>query len=164
MRAGLRTPNTPAWTRRADRQVRVLLLDADMAIDAAKAGFDSTHSLYDYDLVLWDPHRSMQTYLKSGYGAGSHNGLPRISDHNSPRLRHDIPRRKKDFEEFLKLGRTLVVFLPGDMRVYIDSGERTHSGTGRNRQTTTIVNRMNILDALPDRPARSPSLGEEMEP
>ncbi|MCG5432609.1 hypothetical protein LV457_09955 [Mycobacterium sp. MYCO198283] len=135
-----------------------------MAIDAAKASFDSTHSLYDYDLVMWDPHNSMQTYLQSGYGAGSHNGLPRISDHNSPRLRHDISRRKNDFEEFLKLGRTLVVFLPGDMRVYIDSGERTHSGTGRNRQTTTIVKPLNILDALPERPLRAATLGEAMEP
>ena len=37
--------------------------------------------------------------------------------------------------------------------------------TGRSdRQTTTIVKRMNILDALPARPARSPSLGEEMQP
>lgn len=50
------------------------------------------------------------------------------------------------------------------MRVYIDSGERKHSGTGRNRQSTTFVTQLNIMDALPSSPLRAPSLGEAMEP
>jgi hypothetical protein len=57
-----------------------------------------------------------------------------------------------------------VVFLPGDLRVYIDSGERTHSGTGRNRQTTNIVKLLNIMDASATRPARAATLGDAMQP
>ncbi|OBK90564.1 hypothetical protein [Mycolicibacter sinensis] len=135
-----------------------------MAIDAAQASFGSMDSLYDYDLVLWDPHRSLQPYLERGWGAGAYNGLPLLSERQSPRLRRDLARRTNDFDEFLKLGRTLVVFLPGDLRVYIDSGERTHSGTGRNRQTTNIVKPLNIMEALPTRPARAAALGDAMEP
>ncbi|MEO9330376.1 hypothetical protein [Gordonia aurantiaca] len=140
--------------------MRILLLDCNMEIDAARARFDSTHSLYDYDMVIWDPHSSMQAFRTSG----SYGGLPRISDHDSPSLRQAIARRRNDFEEFLKLGRTLVVFLPGDARVYVDSGERQYSGTGRNRHTTTIVTRCDILDSLPKRPKRWAALGDEMEP
>jgi hypothetical protein len=146
------------------RRMRVLLLDADMAIDAAHASFGSTHSLYDYDLILWDPHRSMQPYLKRGWGAGSYRGLALLSEEQSPRLRRDLARRTNDFDEFLKLGRTIVAFLPGDVRVYIDSGERQHSGTGRNRQTTNVVKLMNIMEALPTKTPRAPSLGEAMQP
>jgi hypothetical protein len=135
-----------------------------MAIDAAQASFGSTHSLYDYDLVLWDPRRSLQPYLKRGWGAGSWNGLTLLSEEQSPRLRRDLARRTNDFDEFIKLGRTFVVFLPGDLRVYIDSGERTHSGTGRNRQTTNVVKLLNIMDALPTRPARAATLGDAMQP
>jgi len=135
-----------------------------MAIDAAQASFGSTHSLYDYDLVLWDPRRSLQPYLKRDWGAGSWNGLTLLSEEQSPRLRRDLARRTNDFDEFIKLGRTFVVFLPGDLRVYIDSGERTHSGTGRNRQTTNIVKLLNIMDALPTRPARAATLGDAMQP
>ncbi|OHV03432.1 hypothetical protein BKN37_15040 [Mycobacterium talmoniae] len=142
----------------------MLLLDVDMAIDAAQASFGSAHSLYDYDLVLWDPHRSLQPYLKRGWGTGSYNGLALLSEEQSPRLRRDLARRTNNFDEFLKLGRTLVVFLPGDLRVYIDSGERTHSGTGRNRQTTNIVKPLNIMEALPTRPVRAAALGDAMQP
>lgn len=46
-----------------------------MAVDAPRAAFNSTHSLYDYDLVLWDPSRSLKPYLTRGYGAGSYNGF-----------------------------------------------------------------------------------------
>jgi hypothetical protein len=90
------------------RRMRILLLDADMAIDDADwSTFESTQSLYDYDLVLWDPFRSMKPYPKRGYGAGSSNGLVR--------LRNDIARRQLDFAKFLKLVRTIVTFLPSDV-------------------------------------------------
>jgi hypothetical protein len=125
------------------RRMRILLLDADMAIDDADwSTFESTQSLYDYDLVLWDPFRSMKPYPKRGYGAGSSNGLVR--------LRNDIARRQLDFAKFLKLVRTIVTFLPSDVTVYVDSGERQHSGTGRSRQTSAVVTRVNILDSLRD--------------
>src|SRR5688500_6012021 len=113
--------------------MRWLGLDCDLGVDAIDVfSFSSNVSVYDYDVVLWDPASSLEEYL--AYST-VYNGLPSLNETKSAQLRNDTARRRAEFLEFIQLGRVLVVFLPGETGVYIDTGKREYSGTGRNRAT-----------------------------
>lgn len=133
--------------------VRVLLLDAGMAIDdAVEAEFSSTVSMFEFDIVIWDPLQSIATYKtldEYTFQARSFEGRRWLSSHDSAQIKRDVARRKSEIVDFLKLGRTLVVFLPGDLTVAVETGEKRYSGTGRNQKTTNILTDFDILDALP---------------
>ncbi|QZH58860.1 hypothetical protein K1X22_21780 [Mycolicibacterium farcinogenes] len=147
--------------------MRILLLDAELAIGAVSAEFSSTHSMYDYDVVLWDPHRSVYTYdeLHGGYTDRSFEGRRWLPEGDSARIKRDAERRGNEIVEFLKLGRTLVVFVPGDITVKIETGEKEYSGSGRSQKTTTILRDFDILDeTLPLEVRRHFSEGVDMEP
>jgi len=147
--------------------VRVLLLDAELEVeDAVYAEFSSTHSLFDYDLVLWDPLRSVLSYDEPHYMAGSrsYQGRRWLSEHDSAQIQRDAERRANDIGEFLLLGRTLVVFVPGDLTVKVETGEKRYSGTGRNQKTTTILADFDIWNVLPIDVTRTFASGVDMEP
>lgn len=74
-----------------------------------------------------------------------------LDDDDSVKLLNDIERRKLEISELLKLGRTIIIFTPHDTICYVDSGKREYSGTGKNRQTTRLVNAVNLLSVLPVR-------------
>ncbi len=57
----------------------------------------------------------------------------------------------------MQLGRILVVFLPGESSVYVDTGRREYSGTGRNRQVTKTVTEVDMMSAVPTSPLRNTS-------
>lgn len=132
-----------------------------MRIDAKRSQFSSTHSLYDYDIVFWDPLETIRGYALN---ADTYDGLPRITNAKSAALRRDLERRKNDFLGFLELGRTLVVFLGGELTVFADTGKRTYSGTGKNRKQTYIVDSVDIMDVLPIHLSREFTTGDELEP
>lgn len=141
--------------------MRVLSLDCDLDLpDADLYPFGSSLSLFDYDVVMWSPSRSMQRYKTYAH---TYNGLPSLSQTQSPALRRDVTRRRHEFAEFLRLGRVLVVFVPGETAVYIDTGKRQYSGTGRNRASTTIVEEFDIMSAVPMTLVRSPGSGLEID-
>src|SRR5438132_8025488 len=108
--------------------------------------FGSETSLLDFDLVLWDPERILSGF--SWYGS-TWRGLPSLSEDASFRLQAAISRRQNEFYRFLRLGKTLVVFMPSPTRWYVDTGRREYSGTGRNRVTTTIVDSADLSQVLP---------------
>jgi hypothetical protein len=135
--------------------------------DAVADTFSSTHSLYDYDITFWDPLRTVNGYNSPHdlVRGRKYKGQRWLSSHDSAVIQRDALRRSKEFVEFLKLGRTLVVFLPGDLTVSVETGEFKYSGTGRNRHTTTLLKPFDILDAaLPIDLRREFATGVEMEP
>ena len=147
--------------------MRILLLDAELAIDAVSAEFSSNHSLYDYDVVLWDPLESIRTYneLHGGYTERTFEGRRWLSEGDSARIKRDVERVGNEIVEFLKLGRTLVVFVPGDVTVKVETGEKEYSGTGRNRKTTTLLRDFDVLaETLPVEVRRHISSGVDIEP
>ena len=108
--------------------------------------FNNPQTILEFDAVVWWP-----TGLTVPYSTGmsSFQGKPRLNENNSFRLREDVARRRHEFLEFLRLGRTLVVVVPAPSSWWVDSGKKTHSGTGRNRQTTNLLNEMSVQDILP---------------
>lgn len=126
--------------------MRVLTLDCELDVETDEYQFRSAVSMYDYDVVMWSPSRSLSSY--TSYGS-TYQGLPSLGEASSAALVRDVARRRSEFLEFIKLGRTVVVFVPGDTKVYVDTGQREYSGTGRNRHTTTIVKPFDLMGAVP---------------
>ena len=131
--------------------MRLLSLDYDPVYDTdeetIRAQFSSDVSVFDFDVVIWDPAGTLKTYLLV-YGE-RYMGLPCLSDDTSVRLMRDVLRRNAEFVEFVDSGRTLIVIGRPPQECYIATGEKQHSGTGRNRETTRIVKPFDVMDAVP---------------
>ncbi|PWC05127.1 hypothetical protein [Agromyces badenianii] len=128
---------------------RLLSLDYEPLFgdgDDLASTFDSDTSCFDFDVVLWDPARSFESYAE--YSATYH-GLPSLSDTQSARIMADVIRRRAEFQEFLSSGRTLIVVSRPPQSCYVATGEVRTSGTGRNASKTRIVDRFDIHAALP---------------
>jgi hypothetical protein len=103
--------------------------------DQAKyASLHSKLSLLDYDIAVFNPvirefHLYSEEYL----------GKPCLSDTNSFQLREHLEHWRREILEAIRAGKTVFLLLNTLQEVYIATGEKTYSGTGRNRQTTRHV-------------------------
>lgn len=147
--------------------MQVLTLDYYFGYDPATfARFGSSTSCFDFDLVIWDPASVIYSGLYSFGGLGGdreYRGLPNLDESSSVRLRADIGRRRTEFTEFVAAGRTLVVIVRPPQRFYYDTGERTYSGTGRNRRTTVHVAEDDVWRALPIDVTVTPAGGKNLQ-
>ncbi len=107
--------------------------------------FSSDKTILEYDALLVDLKNIFEEYASHT----EFNGLPRITDHDSTRLKKDLERRKSEIKEFLKSGKNIVVIDGNDECVYCYSGNKTVSGTGRNAQTTYLVEDVHSSSLLP---------------
>lgn len=129
--------------------MRLLSLDFDPVYgDATMESFSGDRSVFDFDLVIWDPAETFTTYMNTRY-LKKYQGLPSLDEETSVRIISDTARRRSEFVDFVTSGRTLVVIVRPSQECYIDTGERRYSGTGRNRVTTNIVSKFDLLTALP---------------
>jgi hypothetical protein len=133
--------------------MRILSLDyAPLFVDGTRddevAAFESDISVFDYDVVIWDPARTSRRYQWTGEDV-TYNGLPALDEDTSARFLADLERRRNEFVEYLKTGRTLVVVCTPPQRLYVRNGDYTVSGTGRNQQRTHSVVERDVLSALP---------------
>ncbi|WP_445996619.1 hypothetical protein ACUWEX_13825 [Okibacterium fritillariae] len=111
-----------------------------------EAKFESSASFFDYDVVLWDCFGTYKRMLAAGH---DYRGDPALSESLSVSLVRAIARRRIELTKFLELGRTLVLFADADRNIWVNSGKKEFSGTGRNRQTTNIVEPVGLFRALP---------------
>lgn len=142
-------------------QVRIIGLDVSIPDSrVTAASFSSNYSIFEYDAALWHPLGSLQTYL-NGYEERFRN-LPSLNEHTSTRILLDIGRRKKEFMEFVEMGRPLILASTQPARLYYDTGKSETSGTGRNRQVTHLVDRLDLLNALPYELASDEANGDSL--
>jgi hypothetical protein len=135
------------------------------ALTPLTRNFSGDISVFDYDVVIWDPHKGLGRYIADVYPyPATYRGLPSLGDDASVRIEADVERRRKEFAEFIAMGRVLVMIVRPPMRCYIDTGKREYSGTGRNRKTTVKVSEFDLLSALPIAdPQFQKSSGENIE-
>jgi hypothetical protein len=127
--------------------MRLLSLDYDpVYADATRGVFDDDVSVYDYDVVIWDPEHTFSRYTTY---SGTYQNLPSLSEDRSVGIIADVKRRRAEFLEFLRAGRTVVVLVRPAQECFVDTGQRTYSGTGRNRVTTRQVETFDLWSALP---------------
>lgn len=107
--------------------------------------FTSKVSLLDWDIVLFRPviDGSIFPYI------GHYQGKPSLDDSLSFRLKEASEHWRREIKQAIETGKTALVFLPPVQEVYIDTGQRTYSGTGRNQKTTRIVSLHTNYAALP---------------
>lgn len=125
---------------------RIATIGCELASSNAKdVSFRSKSSLLDFDIVLFKP--LISDFL--GYSTDYFQGRPSLSDTQSFQLRECCEHWRRELKEAVAAGKTAVVFLPELTSVYIDTGQRTYSGTGRNQKTTRHVTEYSNYNSIP---------------
>ena len=123
---------------------------------AEQIPYGSDRSLLDADIVVFEP--SLE-YYSSGE---SYQGKPSLSDHSSFEVRQHAEHWRSELKDAIESGKTVVIFLGKPQVVVIDTGKREYSGTGRNRQTTRVVEEFSSYEAVPMALDVQPRSGERI--
>jgi hypothetical protein len=124
---------------------RILTIGLELASGEAEyAEFSSKTSLLDWDIVLFKP-------LISDFSSHSElfQGKRSLYDTSSFRLTECCEHWRREIKQATDNGKTVLVFLPALEEVFVDTGQRSYSGTGRNQRTTRHVAPYNNFRALP---------------
>lgn len=126
--------------------------------DAESISLSSKSSLLDYDVVVINPDIS----VFYGYGYEEYNGRRCLDDSNSFRLKEHIEHWRREVLEAVKAGKNIFFMLNNKQEIYIATGEKSHSGTGRNRQTTRHVTGADNYEMIPANITATNSNGKSM--
>lgn len=108
------------------------------------AEFRSKVSLLDWDIVLFKP--DVDEFVSYG---DTFQGKPSLSDSTSFLLKECCEHWRRELKQAVDTGKTVIVYLSPLTEVYVDSGKRTYSGTGRNQKTTRHVDLFSNYEAIP---------------
>ena len=125
---------------------KILTVDLELAAaDVTYAQFRSKVSLLDWDIILIRPRISQ--FLHNYYE--TYQGKPCLSDTASFEAKECCEHWRREIKQAVDTGKTVIVFLPSPYEVYVDTGQRSHSGTGRNQKTTRHVALLTNYQAIP---------------
>lgn len=124
---------------------KILTVGFELAsTDAQFEGFRSKVSLLDWDIILVKPIiAEFYSYLST------YQGRPSLDDTASFQLKESCEHWRREIKQAVEAGKTVLVFLAPVDEVYIDTGGREYSGTGRNQKTTRIVSKYTNYAAVP---------------
>ena len=104
---------------------------------------DSRRSLLDADIVVLEPA------IPHKFHTHTYQGKPRLTEESSFKAKEAVAHWKSEMQAALDAGKLIIVFLAAPEEVFVDTGDRTYSGTGRNARITTIVDGLNSYDSVP---------------
>lgn len=99
-------------------------------------------SLLDYDIAILNP--SIYSYSSEDY-----MGKPCLSDTNSFELKENIEHWRREIADAVRSGKTIFVLLNSLQEVYVATGLKDYSGTGRNQKTIRHVEPYNNYKIIP---------------
>lgn len=105
----------------------------------------SKSSLLDFDVIIIDP--AIDNFY--GYSYEDYQGKPCLDDTNSFRLKEHIEHWRREILEAIKAGKNVFLYLNEEEEVFVATGQKTYSGTGRNRQTTRHVGLVSNYQIIP---------------
>ena len=127
----------------SSRQILTIGLELASS-DTQYESLRSKTSLLDWDIVLFKPEigdfTSYCEYLQ---------GKPSLSDSASFQLKESCEHWRREIKQAVEADKTVIVFLPSLEEVFVDTGQRSYSGTGRNQRTTRHVAEYNNYQAIP---------------
>lgn len=124
----------------------VITIGFDLASDDTRyEGFGSKISLLDWDIVLFKPDVGISY---SAY-SDQYKGKPSLDDSSSFHLKECCEHWRREIKQAVDAGKTVIVFLAALQEVYIDTGDRTYSGTGRNQKITRLLAPYTNYNCLP---------------
>lgn len=143
-----------------NQEVQVLSVDFSFFDDrATTTEYNSTRTLLEHEIVIWRPEHLLDHYeLTDDY-----KGDLSLDDSGSTEYRRDRKRRTRDMQEFLELGRTLIILLPPPRQFYIATGERRNDGTRAKPNFKRIVEARQLSETLPLSPTLHAASGEAFE-
>ena len=106
--------------------------------------FNSDQSLLDADIVLYEPTLGDYPYTGSEF-----QGKPSLSESSSFQVRKHVAHWRSELLAAFNAGKLVVIFLATPTNVFVQTGEKQFSGTGRNRQVTNIVHPLSSYEAIP---------------
>lgn len=101
----------------------------------------------DADIILFVP--KIPYYQLSEVNDGRYQGNYCYGPDGSFQLTADMNHWKKEISDSLKAGKTIFLLLSDKEIFYLDTGKRTHSGTGKNTRTTITVEDSHCYTFLP---------------
>ena len=99
-----------------------------------EVSYGSRRSLLDADIVLFSPDTA-----QFRQNCESYQGKPSLYESSSFELREASSHWRREISAAVGSGKTVFVFTKEHPPVFVDTGERTYSGTGRSRRTTRLV-------------------------
>ena len=124
---------------------RIMTIGFELASpDTQYESFRSKISLLDWDIILLKPE--IYNFISDGQ---YYQGKPSLSDSASFQLKESCEHWRREIKQAFETGKTVIVFLPSLEEVYVDTGQRTYSGTGRNQRTTRHITEYNNYLAIP---------------
>jgi len=124
----------------------IIKIGIDIPGDESKyASLKSKLSLLDYDIAVVNPN----IYEFYDYSFDDYLGKRCLSDTNSFRLTEHIEYWRREILEAIKAGKTVFLLLNELQEVYVATGEKSFSGTGRNRITTRHVDLFHNYQIIP---------------
>jgi hypothetical protein len=101
---------------------------------AKAVALNSKLSLLDYDIAIFNP------CIRQFYGCyEEYLGKPCLNDSNSFQLKECLEHWRREILEAVKAGKTVVLLLNELEEVYVATGQKTYSGTGKNTRTVRHV-------------------------
>jgi hypothetical protein len=124
---------------------KILSIGATLASDDLDfAEFSSKRSLLDYDIIVFKP--TIDSYLSY---AEQFQGKQCLSETSSFQLKESCLHWSREIKQAYENGKTVLIYLTTFREIYVDSGEKSYSGTGRNQKTTRHVTLYNNYNAIP---------------
>ena len=124
---------------------KIISVEAELASNEVEyCKFDSDTSLLDWDIILFKP----EIYELANY-SDHYQGKPSLYDSSSFRLKERSEHWRREIKNAVESGKTVIIFLTDLYEVFIDTGRREYSGTGRNQKTTRIVDEYNNYQCIP---------------
>jgi hypothetical protein len=116
----------------------------------------SDRSLLDADLVIFQPE------IPPLYGSTSYQGKRCLDDDDSFRLKEAIAHWRRELAAALEAGKKVILMLSAPEVIFVATGRKEYSGTGRNARSTRIVEPVSTFDMVPAPWQFHPATGTEM--
>ena len=125
---------------------KILTIGCSLADEETEyCDFDSDISLLDWDIVLFKPDIDEYISRRESIFQGS----PCLSDNESFKLKAQSEHWRREIKSAVEHGKLVIVFLGELKKISIATGEKQHSGTGRNQKTTRIVSDYDNYQSIP---------------
>lgn len=134
-----------------------MLLASD---EVTEVEFNSKASLLDYDIILFRPNID-EFFVRSG-GERVHKGKPSLDDRNSFALKEACEHWRREIKDAIGTGKTAIVHLSEPKEVFVQTGNKRISGTGRNQISTNILEPFQNYQSLPVKLIGNASRGREV--
>ena len=120
--------------------------------------FDSDQSLLDADIVLYKP--TLGDYDHQGL----YKGKPWLTESASFQVSEQVAHWRRELLTVFDAGKLVLIFLATPTEVYVETGEKEFSGTGRNRHVTHLLKPLSSYDAIPVKQCVTARSGSKIAP